>query len=171
MKDANPYRYAGYRYDNETGLYYLMARYYDPNVGRFITRDSFNGSPNKPLSLNQYTYTENNPVIMVDPGGHFPYKLTAGWIAFGLAVAALLGAPVWVGATSTILGFAILGYDLYYVIRHKYSFRKSVSYIGLDIWNAGGKVKGLEHLVTFGIGHASLIIDSVKYWLKKFHVQ
>jgi len=71
MKDANPYRYAGYRYDNETGLYYLMARYYDPNVGRFIMRDTFDGFKGNPLSLNQYAYCNNNPVINTDPSGHY----------------------------------------------------------------------------------------------------
>ncbi|MGG5253603.1 RHS repeat-associated core domain-containing protein [Neobacillus sp. SM06] len=75
MKDANPYRYAGYRYDNETGLYYLMARYYDPNVGRFITRDTFQGFQNDPLSLNQYVYTNNNPVMNIDPTGNFAINL------------------------------------------------------------------------------------------------
>ena len=72
MKDANPYRYAGYRYDSSTGLYYLMARYYDPNVGRFITRDSFNGEQDNPLSLNRYAYTNNNPVMLQDPSGYEP---------------------------------------------------------------------------------------------------
>ena len=48
MASANPYRYAGYRYDEVTGLYYLMARYYDAGVGRFITRDTFHGFDNEP---------------------------------------------------------------------------------------------------------------------------
>jgi RHS repeat-associated protein len=39
LASENPYRYAGYRYDEVTGLYYLMARYYDTNIGRFITVD------------------------------------------------------------------------------------------------------------------------------------
>lgn len=36
----NPYRYAGYRWDVETGLYCLNARYYDQGLGRFLTRDA-----------------------------------------------------------------------------------------------------------------------------------
>lgn len=67
MASANPYRYAGYRYDEVTRLYYLMARYYDSGVGRFITRDSFQGTETYPLSLNQYAYTENNPIVGIDP--------------------------------------------------------------------------------------------------------
>jgi RHS repeat-associated protein len=70
MKDVNPYRYAGYRYDGITGLYYLMARYYDPSVGRFITRDTFHGFEEEPSSLNQYVYTANNPVMRIDASGH-----------------------------------------------------------------------------------------------------
>ena len=38
----NPFRYKGYYYDEETKLYYLTSRYYDPEVGRFITPDSIN---------------------------------------------------------------------------------------------------------------------------------
>ena len=36
IADLNPFRYRGYYYDNETGLYYLQSRYYDPTIGRFI---------------------------------------------------------------------------------------------------------------------------------------
>ena len=39
--DANPFRYRGYYYDTETGLYYLNSRYYDPEVGRFINADRY----------------------------------------------------------------------------------------------------------------------------------
>ncbi|MBT9146717.1 MAG: tRNA(Glu)-specific nuclease WapA [Syntrophomonadaceae bacterium] len=64
---VNPYRcYAGYRWDAETGLYYLNARYYAPSVGRFITRDAFLGFEDDPASLNQYNYAHSNPVMFVD---------------------------------------------------------------------------------------------------------
>ncbi len=71
MASVNPYRYSGYRYDEATGLYYLMARYYDASVGRFITRDTFHGFEDDPLSLNQYVYIINNPANMIDPTGHY----------------------------------------------------------------------------------------------------
>ncbi|QKI81212.1 RHS repeat-associated core domain-containing protein [Kroppenstedtia eburnea] len=67
----NPYRYAGYRYDEVTGLYYLQSRYYNPETGRFLTRDSFEGFEDKSLGLNKYSYVLNNPVINVDPDGHW----------------------------------------------------------------------------------------------------
>lgn len=68
--DANPYRYAGYRWDQDTGLYYLNARYYWAAVGRFITRDTFNGSEDDTSSLNLYNYCKGNPIIYAEPSGH-----------------------------------------------------------------------------------------------------
>lgn len=67
----NPYRYAGYQYDIETGTYYIMARMYDPRTGRFMQEDSYRGSIKDPLSLNIYTYCNNEPLMHQDPTGHF----------------------------------------------------------------------------------------------------
>ncbi len=68
---SNPIRYRGYVYDDETGLYYLKARYYDPAYGRFLTEDTFEGEVKKLQSLNLYTYAENNPLKYYDSTGHF----------------------------------------------------------------------------------------------------
>ncbi|WP_432408147.1 RHS repeat protein [Wukongibacter sp. M2B1] len=70
----NPYRYAGEYYDKESELYYLRARYYDPNIARFISEDSYKGDVNYPLSLNLYTYSWNNPIKYIDPIGNDPYR-------------------------------------------------------------------------------------------------
>ncbi|MCG3086084.1 DNRLRE domain-containing protein [Anoxybacillus sp. LAT_31] len=82
LATANPYRYAGYYYDEETGLYYLMARYYEANMGRFLTRDTFHGVENEPQSLNQYVYTKNNPVNSIDPNGHYSKRLDLGFNSY-----------------------------------------------------------------------------------------
>ncbi|MDK8193132.1 RHS repeat-associated core domain-containing protein [Paenibacillus sp. UMB7766-LJ446] len=63
---SNVLRYAGEYWDSETGLQYLRARWYDPSVGRFISEDTFEGDYTNPLSLNLYTYVENNPLKYVD---------------------------------------------------------------------------------------------------------
>ena len=68
----NDFKYCGEIYDDETGLYYLRARYYDPSVGRFISKDSVEGSITNPLSLNLYTYVENNPLGYFDYTGQEP---------------------------------------------------------------------------------------------------
>ncbi len=62
--------YAGKFYDEESGHYYLRARYYDPVTARFISRDTYMGTLDNPLSHNLYTYCSNNPLIYVDPSGH-----------------------------------------------------------------------------------------------------
>lgn len=54
-KDENPFRYCGEYYDKETEEIYLRARYYQPEVGRFLTRDSYTGEEDEPLSLHLYT--------------------------------------------------------------------------------------------------------------------
>lgn len=64
------YRYYGEYFDKETGQIYLRARYYDPEIGRFITEDSYEGEDQDSLSLNLYTYCENDPINLIDPSGH-----------------------------------------------------------------------------------------------------
>jgi RHS repeat-associated protein len=66
----NPFKYTGEVYDEETGLYYLRARYYDPSIGRFLNEDTYEGQIDNPLSQNLYTYVSNNPLIYSDPSGH-----------------------------------------------------------------------------------------------------
>ncbi|OMF86246.1 hypothetical protein BK146_27790 [Paenibacillus sp. FSL R7-0333] len=68
---AESIQYAGEFYDAESGLYYLRARYYDPYTARFISEDSYRGEDTNPLSLNLYTYAHNNPILFLDPTGHW----------------------------------------------------------------------------------------------------
>jgi len=75
INEKNNIKYAGYFYDGETGLYYLNARFYDPETARFIQEDTYRGGINDPLSLNLYTYSHNNPISYYDPTGHFIKKI------------------------------------------------------------------------------------------------
>jgi RHS repeat-associated protein len=70
LGNLNPFRYRGYYYDVETGLYFLKTRYYDPEIGRFITIDDLQYlDPETINGLNLYAYCGNNPVMNVDPEG------------------------------------------------------------------------------------------------------
>ncbi|MCC7358292.1 MAG: hypothetical protein IT317_02375 [Anaerolineales bacterium] len=61
------------------GLIYLRARYYASGVGRFVTRDTWRGMYNNPLSLNRWTYAENSPIDLADPTGMFACHEILDW--------------------------------------------------------------------------------------------
>ncbi|WP_249284559.1 RHS repeat domain-containing protein [Luoshenia tenuis] len=65
----NPFRYRGYVYDQETGLYYLLSRYYDPETGRYINADGLVSTGQGIGGTNMFSYCGNNPVIRQDPSG------------------------------------------------------------------------------------------------------
>ena len=69
IAEINPFRYRGYVYDTETGLYYLQSRYYDPEMGRFINADSYASTGQDILGNNMFTYCLNNPVYYSDQDG------------------------------------------------------------------------------------------------------
>ncbi|MDQ7095870.1 DNRLRE domain-containing protein [Desulfosporosinus sp. PR] len=71
----NAYTYRGYRFDSETGLYFLQSRYYAAGIGRFLTKDTFTGDVKNPNTLNKYTYCGGNPVNYVDPSEHFIFLI------------------------------------------------------------------------------------------------
>ena len=66
----NPFRYRGYYYDSELGLYYLNSRYYDSQIGRFINLDALINGNSDLIGFNLFAYCSNNPVIYVDEFGY-----------------------------------------------------------------------------------------------------
>ena len=71
IANINPFRYRGYYYDTETGLYYVSSRYYDPEIGRWINADGYVSTGQGVLGNNMFAYCGNNPVNRVDPTGQF----------------------------------------------------------------------------------------------------
>ena len=64
------YLYTGQQFDDVSGLYSLRARYYDPSLGRFLSRDTYPYNYQNPFELNRYVYTANNPATWSDPSGY-----------------------------------------------------------------------------------------------------
>ncbi len=111
----NPFRYRSYYYDVETRLYYLQTRYYDPEVGRFISQDDVDyAEPEVINGINLYAYCGNNPVMNVDPTGTsfllFIFGVLLAGAIIGGAVAgteaAKNGATVWEVVGQVLLGAA-----------------------------------------------------------------
>ncbi len=71
---ANPFRYRGYVYDEETGLYYLRSRYYNPEWGRFLNADALINIYSLLFGLNVYVYCDNNPVCNRDEDGQITWQ-------------------------------------------------------------------------------------------------
>ena len=126
----NPFRYRGYYYDTETGLYYLNSRYYDPSIGRFINADDISYiQPTEINGLNLFAYCGNNPVMYVDPDGTWSWSsfwrgvvnvltgvgaIAAGALVVvsgvaGVGMLVVAGVTITAGALTTINGGADIG--------------------------------------------------------------
>ena len=79
----NPFRYRGYYYDTDLGMYYLQSRYYDARIGRFINADGYVSTGQGLTGNNMFAYCGNNPVNRVDPNGE-------GWLGVVVLVVFLV---------------------------------------------------------------------------------
>ena len=77
----NPFRYRGYVYDTETGLYYLQSRYYNPETGRFINADGYVSTGQGIVGNNMFAYAINNPISYSDHSGNFAISTAIAIIA------------------------------------------------------------------------------------------
>lgn len=101
--DVTPYKFTGKELDVSTGLYFYSARYYDPEIGRFVSPDTIVQSPFNPQTLNRYSYCNNNPINYIDPSGHSWFSKFFGKI-FGV-IAGVVG--------TIVTGNAMVGFQLY----------------------------------------------------------
>lgn len=125
----NPFRYRGYYYDNETGMYYLKNRYYDPGLRRFIGSDAITtveASLETLHNRNLYIYCNQNPIVRSDGKGNIWQVLVAGAVGAGISLgyqmifekkefnmktaaqAALDGIAMAVGASAAKVGWQVV---------------------------------------------------------------
>jgi RHS repeat-associated protein len=126
--------FTGKRKDDESGLIYFGARYYDPKLGRFITADTIVQNPFDPQTLNRYSYTSNNPINRIDLDGH-----RWSWRRFFGAVVGAALAVVTAGIAAPIIAGAFTGL--------------SVATVGAISGAIGGAIGGAA---SAGIGGGSI---------------
>ena len=129
----NPIRYKGYYYDQETGLYYLMSRYYDSSVAQFISPDDYSYLDIESISgYHLYAYCNNNPVMYADESGHS--AIVALLIAAGIGTLAGLAGQL----TADVIHSVGTG---------EWVFSSWQQYLGAGF---GGAIGGV--LYTMGVG-------------------
>jgi RHS repeat-associated protein len=180
---VNPYRYSGERLDSDTGLYQLRARYYNPALGRFISRDPFSGRVEAPVSRHRYLYADADPVNRMDPTGReslaelsFVQGLQATLnTSYGVQVAAQfcsvvtqadqIKAMLW--ATDVLVGVSIFAVPAYAAIQvfREGNFKGTVTVPyespeldapGLKKFSMGLKVAGKKLSLAFGFNFHGL---------------
>lgn len=108
----SPFRYRGYHYDEESGLYYLITRYYDSWTGKFISPDPFSFlDPETVGGIDLYCYCLDNPIMNVDPLGQ-DWEIQ-NWLKWAIGATVITGlgiATVFTGdVAGVILGAAFYG--------------------------------------------------------------
>lgn len=93
--NINPFRYRGYYFDREIGLYYLQSRYYDPEIGRWLNSDAVEMLlvSIDAAGVNIYSYCENKPMNFVDLYGFKKKSVT--WIAPAVNLIIALIPTIW----------------------------------------------------------------------------
>jgi len=131
---AQPFGFTGEPRDG-TGLTYLRSRYYDPDLGRFVTRDTWPGVASSPQTLNRYAYANNNPTTNTDPSGR--YVETVVDIAFILydIGSLVFGPPKDRGGNWAALGADIVGAGVPFVTGLGIAARAGIKTVG-----TGGKI-------------------------------
>mgnify|MGYP004501214791 FL=1 len=98
----NPFRYRGYYYDTETGLYYLNSRYYNPEFGRFISVDNQLSASSDLTDVNLFVYCGNNPINRYDPSGNSFLGIAAGAVLLKYLAAFAASALLLIGFNSIV---------------------------------------------------------------------
>jgi RHS repeat-associated protein len=114
-----------YGFTNEhtsQGLVYLRSRFYSPNTGRFLTRDTWGGDDHKPISFNRWSYVHDNPIMYTDPSGHCiigidcPITIPIILIGVGVIIGTVACAPPQNVATPTpVVASSIFGGNIIFV--------------------------------------------------------
>ena len=115
LGELNPFRYRGYVYDEETGLYYLRSRYYNPTVRRFLNADAVEYVEYGMMLNNLFAYCSNAATVQADEDGEisgFALGFLAEAVTFvKAAVASIVAAPI-VPVAAVCLGLVLVAWTI-----------------------------------------------------------
>ena len=97
----NPFRYRGYCYDIETGLYYLNSKYYDPVTQRFVNGDGYASTGQGILAMNMFSYCGDNPINYQDSDGMFWKEIGDFFKKAGRKIKKFVSSTFGAGSTTT----------------------------------------------------------------------
>lgn len=98
IAELNPFRYRSYYFDTETGFYFLKTRYYDPEIGRFMTIDEISYlDPENINGLNLYAYCRNNPANYYDSHGNSAIAMFIIGIVASMVIGGLISGCISAG--------------------------------------------------------------------------
>jgi len=103
------YGYTGEQHDPDLGFLYLRARYYNPNLGRFHTQDTWPGRNFDPITLHKYLYANADPVNGADPSGLFTLNELSTHITINNIMAGALAGGIWSGVDAALRGENLFG--------------------------------------------------------------
>ena len=160
----------------ETGFYYLESRYYDPNTGRFINADG--QLNNGLLGNNMYAYCGNNPIMYVDPDGHFALLVFLGVVGIsalagaidGGITAAMSGQDFWKGFAAGAIGGTAGGIIGSFVPGAGALLSRAVSTMTYDVLNEWFQTGSVDvdnigiYIVdtTMDVAYSTLYLDKVQ---------
>jgi RHS repeat-associated protein len=124
---TNSFLFTGEQFDAKTNNYYLRARYYSPSLTRFLSRDTYDGRDYEPITLNHYLYANANPVIYVDPSGHF---FSMSGMSMSITTMGILG------------GLTGGGLNIWHQTHQTASGNYSFSIKGFIVWTISGAATG-----------------------------
>ena len=161
----NPYRYKGYYYDDETGMYYLKSRYYQPEICRFISADDEDVLIDTHANLsnkNLYLYCDNNPILRKDDEGEFWHIIAAGAVSAAIGMGTTIAQNIIDGndwkdglVESAVTGFvsgAIAGSGLGLTAQNVAQAAVTVAADGYDLWKKSKTKEGITaYDITFAV--------------------
>ena len=133
----NNYLYRGEQYDSDLSLYYLRARYYNPNTGRFMSRDPYDGDAKIPGTLHKYLYADGDPVNGRDPSGRDD-EVEYGFLYTEVAVGT--SAEVTKLGITIALCYLTMGHSIYELSKEMTA--GNVFWFGVEVFSCGFALRG-----------------------------